>query len=136
MKMTVYHDGQFWVGIIELHDGGKLKAGRYVFGAEPKDQEILDFVNSHLLSFCRNLSQEVSAGHRERRRINPKRIARLAAREMNKPGAASAAHQAIQLEYEKRKKEKKVFTREQREKLKEHKREIARQKAKAKHRGK
>ncbi|GIP34493.1 YjdF family protein [Paenibacillus sp. J2TS4] len=136
MKLTVYHDGQFWVGVIELNDGGKLKAGRYLFGSEPKDQEILDFVNNHLLGFCRQLSQEVSVGFTERRAINPKRIARMAAREMNKPGVASAAHQAIQLEYEKRKKERKTFTREQKEQLKEYKREIARQKAKAKHRGK
>ncbi len=39
MKLTVYHDGQFWVGVVEEVVNGKLKAGRYLFGSEPKDQE-------------------------------------------------------------------------------------------------
>jgi hypothetical protein len=45
------------------------------------------------------------------------------------------AQEALKLELEHRKKVRKVLSREQREAEKERKREIARQKAKAKHRG-
>ncbi|MEI4525619.1 YjdF family protein [Priestia megaterium] len=59
MSLTIYHDGQFWVGIIEVVEGGKLKAFRYVFGTEPKDTEILDFIYDRLLEV---INQSVHAG--------------------------------------------------------------------------
>ena len=42
--LTLYHDGQFWVGIVEHVENGKLSACRIVFGAEPSDEEVLQFV--------------------------------------------------------------------------------------------
>ena len=44
--LTVYHDGQFWVGLAEHVEGGRYGAARIVFGAEPSDEEILRFVVS------------------------------------------------------------------------------------------
>ena len=44
--LTVYHDGQFWVGLAEHVEGGRYGAARIVFGAEPSDEEILRFVAS------------------------------------------------------------------------------------------
>lgn len=32
MKLTVYYDGQFWVGVIEVVNDGKLRAIRHLFG--------------------------------------------------------------------------------------------------------
>ena len=32
--LTVYHDGQFWVGLAEHVEGGRYGAARIVFGAE------------------------------------------------------------------------------------------------------
>ena len=42
--LTVYHDGQFWVGLAERVEGGRYGVARIVFGAEPSDEEILRFV--------------------------------------------------------------------------------------------
>ena len=42
--LTVFHDGQFWVGIVEHIEDGRLGAARIVFGAEPSDEEVLRFV--------------------------------------------------------------------------------------------
>ena len=43
--LTVYHDGQFWVGVCERAEGGRYGVCRVVFGAaEPTDSEILAFV--------------------------------------------------------------------------------------------
>lgn len=42
--LTVYHDGQFWVGLAEHVEGGRYGVARIVFGAEPSDEEILRFV--------------------------------------------------------------------------------------------
>ena len=44
--LTVYHDGQFWVGLAERVEDGRYGAARIVFGAEPSDEEILQFVTS------------------------------------------------------------------------------------------
>ena len=44
--LTVYHDGQFWVGLAEHVEGGRSGVTRFVFGAEPSDEEILRFVTS------------------------------------------------------------------------------------------
>lgn len=44
--LTVYHDGQFWVGLAEHVEDGRYGAARIVFGAEPSDEEILRFVVS------------------------------------------------------------------------------------------
>ena len=44
--LTVYHDGQFWVGLAEHVEDGRYGAARIVFGAEPPDEDILRFVAS------------------------------------------------------------------------------------------
>ena len=36
--LTVYHDGQFWVGLAEHVEDGRYGAARIVFGAEPSDR--------------------------------------------------------------------------------------------------
>jgi len=49
MKMTVYFDGAFWSALIEFTDSKKrYKAFRYVFGKEPKDNDILNFIDVSL----------------------------------------------------------------------------------------
>lgn len=136
MKMTVYHDGQFWVGILEELAEGRLKVNRYVFGAEPKDEEILDLIKNSWPVLSNMSSQSVEVNQPILRKINPKRLSREVAREMNKIGISTKAQQALQLEREKRKLERKATSREHKEELKEKKRQIRRQILKMKHRGK
>lgn len=40
-KLTVFFDDPFWVGVFERHDEGLLETSRVVFGAEPKDYEVM-----------------------------------------------------------------------------------------------
>ncbi|WP_127490287.1 YjdF family protein [Paenibacillus ehimensis] len=136
MKLTVYFEGEFWVGVTEHEADGKVKASRYVFGSEPYDAEVMEFVQFRMLPLLAQTSVGVSVDTVARRgRVNPKRLAREAAREMERKGVRSAAQEALRLELEHRKKTRKIVSREQREAEKERKREIAIQKAKAKHRG-
>lgn len=44
--LTVFHDGQFWVGLAEHVEDGRHGVARIVFGAGPSDAEILQFVRS------------------------------------------------------------------------------------------
>lgn len=136
MKLTVYFAGQFWVGVVEECRDGKVKAFRYVFGSEPKDAEIVEFVNHKMLRFLDQVVQTTEVQEKTERRINPKRMARLVAREMQNKGISSKAQEALKLELDHRKQERKQVSRLEREELKEKKHAIRVRKAKEKHRGK
>jgi hypothetical protein len=137
MSLTIYHDGQFWVGIIEIVEDGKLRAFRYVFGAEPKDKEILDFIYYRLQDI---INQSVHSGlnvkGKSNKKINPKRLQRQVAKQINKVGVSTKAQEAMKQEYEEKKKSKKKRAKQYREELKEQKYLMKKQKARAKHKGK
>jgi len=43
---TVFYDGQFWIALIEKTDElGILSVGKYTFGAEPSNTDLLAFMN-------------------------------------------------------------------------------------------
>jgi hypothetical protein len=77
MKLTILHDGKFYVGIVETVSENTLKAYRYVFGAEPKDQDVLDFVYQDLQRLLDTQHQEgVPIDQNVIQKINPKRLQR------------------------------------------------------------
>ena len=43
-KLTIFFDNSFWVGVFERVEGNKLSVCRVVFGTEPKDYEVYDFI--------------------------------------------------------------------------------------------
>ncbi|WML31184.1 YjdF family protein [Neobacillus sp. OS1-32] len=137
MKLTITYDGQFYVGIVETISENTLKAYRYVFGNEPKDQEVLDFVNNDLLKLITSHSQEgVPANHTLKRNINPKRLQRQAAKELANTSISFKAQEAIKKEYEQRKKSKINEKRNLKEEQKQYKWDLKKQKAKNKRKGK
>ena len=100
--LTVYHDGQFWVGLAEHVEGGRYGAARIVFGAEPSDEEILRFVASEWekLSFFGDEATETSKPAK-----NPKRRAREAAKALKRPAVSTKAQQALANQHETMKRE-------------------------------
>ena len=84
--LTVYHDGQFWVGLAEHVEDGRYGAARIVFGAEPSDEEILHFVASkrEKLSFFGADPTEASKPAK-----SPKRRAREAAKALKQQALAA-----------------------------------------------
>ena len=100
--LTVYHDGQFWVGLAEHVEGGRYGVARIVFGAEPSDEEILRFVASKWarLAFFGDEPAEASEPAR-----NPKRRAREASRALKRPAMSTKAQQALASQRESMKRE-------------------------------
>ena len=49
-KLTVYFEEPFWVGVFERIEDGKLSVSKVTFGAEPKDYEVLEYVQKHYVS--------------------------------------------------------------------------------------
>ena len=90
--LTVYHDGQFWVGLAEHVEDGRYGAARIVFGAEPSNEEILRFVVSKwakLSFFCHGPAEASKPAK------NPKRRAREAAKALKQPAMSTKAQQAL-----------------------------------------
>lgn len=134
MKLTVYHDGQYWVGVLEELVGKKLRAVRYLFGSEPYDYDVLSFVNKQMLSYISqaNANIEVKVPVRP---SNPKRLEREAAKETSKVGISTFAQEAIKKDYATRKSGQLIVSKQRRKELDMHKRVIKIQKAKEKKRG-
>ena len=84
--LTVYHDGQFWVGLAEHVEDGRYGVARIVFGTEPSDEEILQFVVDkwEKLSFFDGKPAEASKPAK-----NPKRRAREAAKALKQPAMST-----------------------------------------------
>lgn len=100
--LTVYHDGQFWVGLAEHVEDGRYGVVRIVFGAEPSNEEILQFVTSKWakLSFFGDEATETSKPAK-----NPKRRAREAAKALKRPAVSTKAQQALAAQREAMKRE-------------------------------
>lgn len=100
--LTVYHDGQFWVGLAEHVEDGRYGVARTVFGAEPPDEKILQFVVGKWakLSFFGGEPTEASEPAR-----NPKRRAREAAKALRRPAMGTKAQKALSNQRETMKRE-------------------------------
>lgn len=132
-KLTVLFDPPFWAGIFERESGGRYEACRVIFGAEPRDFEIYAFVLERYgnLAFSPALPAEKSA----ERAISPKRAQRLARRETQASGAGTKAQQALQLQREQSKAERRALSREEREAEQERRYRIHQEKRRERHRG-
>lgn len=132
VTLTVFFDGQFWIGIFERTENGMLSVSRVVFGAEPKEQQVHEFVLRNYLKL--RFSPPVEGEKVQAIASNPKRRQRQIARSAEK-GIGTKSQQAMKLAQEEGKLARKVRTREQREAEEQRKRDLHAEKKKAKHRG-
>lgn len=100
--LTVYHDGQFWVGLAEHVEDGRYGVARIVFGAEPPDEEILQFVRNKWtkLAFFGGDPAEASKPAK-----SPKRRAREVSKALKRPAMGTKAQQALASQRETMKRE-------------------------------
>ena len=123
-SLTILFEAPFWIGLYERIDGDKYEVCKITFGAEPKDYEVYDFLlkNWQTLKF----SPPVKADRIEEREINS---------QLQDRGIGTKAQQALKLQHEQNKLERKIQSREQREAEKERQYALRQEKKKAKHRG-
>ena len=131
--LTVYHDGQFWVGMFERACDGQLSVCRVVFGAEPSNEGIQEFICNRWNSL--RFTEAIACAEASRQASSPKRRQREAAREMKRHGPSTKAQQALSKEREAAAKQRKAASRDQRETEKQQRFELRQQKRKEKHRG-
>ena len=131
-KLTVYFEEPFRVGVFERIENGKLSVSKAIFGAEPKDYEVWEFVLKHYgkLAFSPAIECDV-----KKTADNPKRRQREARKQICASGIGTRSQQALQMQREKIKMERKQISREQREAEKQRQFDLKQQKRKEKHRG-
>ena len=131
-RLTVFFEDPFWVGVFECISDGKLSVCKVTFGAEPRDYEVYDFVlkNYYQLRFSSAVATDVKETGR-----NPKRIQREVRKQVQNAGIGTKSQQALKLQQEQLKTERKAVSWEQREAEKRRQFELKQQKRKEKHRG-
>ncbi|MGN0775759.1 MAG: YjdF family protein [Candidatus Ventricola sp.] len=131
-KLTVYFENPFWVGVFERIENGKLSVCKVTFGAEPRDFEVWEFVLREYDQLKFSPSVDVVV---KKEATNPKRVQREARKQAAAAGIGTKSQQALQLQREVNKLERKSVSREQREAEKQRQFELNQQKRKEKHRG-
>lgn len=131
-KLTVFFEEPFGVGVFECVSDGKLSVCKVTFGEEPKDYENYEFVlkNYYQLRFSPAVATDVKEAGR-----NPKRVQREVRKQVQNIGIGTKSQQALKLQQEQLKTERRIVTREQREAEKQRQFELKQQKRKEKHRG-
>lgn len=129
-KLTVFFEDPFWVGVFERVSDGRLSVCKVTFGAEPKDHEVWNFILKHYckLKFSPAIETEV-----RQTADNPKRRQCNVRKQFQAFGVGTKSQQALQMQREERKTERKRFSREQREAEKQRQFELKQEKRKAKH---
>ena len=131
-KLTVFFEEPFWVGVFEHIEGDKLNVAKVTFGAEPKDYEVQAYILKYYYSL--QFSPAVATVVKETKR-NPKRIQREAKKQMQETGIGTKSQQALKLQQEQNKQERKVRSREKREEDQLRMFELKQQKKREKHKG-
>ena len=131
-KLTVYFEEPFWVGVFERIEDGKLSVAKVTFGAEPKDHEVQEYIQKYYFSL--KFSPAVDTVVKDIKR-NPKRMQREAKKQMQETGIGTKSQQALKLQQEQNKQERKVRSREKKEADELRMFELKQQKKREKHRG-
>ena len=128
----MFFDNPFWVGVFERVDEGKLSVCKVTFGAEPKDYDVWDFVLRHYEELVFSPAVET-----ETRQIadNPKRRLRNARKQTERSGIGTKSQQALQLQREETKMERRQISQEQRDAEAQRRFEMKQLKKKEKRRG-
>ncbi len=116
MKLTIFFDGSFWCGLVEDEEDGKMKVLKHVFGPEPKDTEVLAFVNTQLLAEIAKVpSVSMARKQVNEHRINPKRLQRMVNKEKSQPVYSTKAQVAMQASIEIKKAQRKKVSKAQKQ---------------------
>ncbi len=136
IKATIFFDKRFWVGTFERIDKEGYAVARHIFGVEPSDHDVNEFVLNHYCELNFGEAKEINI---QIQRMNPKRVQREVRREMARiketTRPSTLAQDYIREEIEKKKKEKKAISSAEKQARKGEQFFLKQKKRKEKHRG-
>ena len=131
-KLTVFFEDPFWVGVFERIENRKLSVAKVTFGVEPKDYDVLEFINRNYYHL--QFSPAVETVVKDTKK-NPKRAQRDAKKQTMETGIGTKSQQALKLQQEQNKLARKERSKKEREEESDRLFEMKQQKKKEKHRG-
>ena len=134
-RLTVFFEDPFWVGVFERVENRKLSVAKVTFGAEPKDYEVLEFIYRYYYHLQFSPAVETVIKVIKDTKKNPKRAQRDAKKQTLEIGIGTKSQQALKLQQEQNKQERKVRSREQRESENQRLFELKQMKKREKHKG-
>ncbi|CCB89511.1 YjdF family protein [Simkania negevensis] len=136
IKATIFLEKNLWVGTFERTDKSGYEVARHIFGGEPSDAEVYEFVLKHFDTLCFGPAHEFEL---KIKRVNYKRQQREVRREMEQikktMQPSTHAQDAMRELIELSKKKRKTFSKQEREARKEAQFLLKQSKRKEKHRG-
>ena len=136
IKVTIFFEKRFWVGTFEHVDKEGFAVARHIFGGEPSDAEVYEFVLNHYQDLNFGPPKTFTL---EIKRMNPKRVQKEVRREMEKLKETSRpstfAQDYMREELEKKKLEKKKRTSAEKQEYKDAQFALKQQKKKEKLKG-
>ena len=131
-KLTIFFEDPFWVGVFERIENRKLSVAKVIFGVEPKDYDVLEFINRNYYHL--QFSPAVETVIKDTKK-NPKRAQRDAKKQTLETGIGTKSQQALKVKQEQNKQERKAISREQREAENRRAFELKQIKKREKHKG-
>ena len=125
-------EGPFWVGVFERIENRKLSVAKVTFGVEPKDYDVLEFINRNYYHL--QFSPAVETVVKDTKK-NPKRAQRDAKKQTMETGIGTKSQQALKLQQEQNKLARKKRSKKEREEESDRLFEMKQQKKKEKHKG-
>ena len=110
IKATILLEKGLWIGLFERTDKEGYAVARHIFGKEPTDPEVYDFVHSQYSELKFGKPKEFQL---QIKRINPKRLQRQVRKEMEQikkttnPSTHAQDYMREELELKKKEKKKK-----------------------------
>ena len=132
-SLTVQFEDPFWIGLFEVTDEEGLHVCKVTFGAEPTGQEIIEFVekNWHKLKYSEGIETTSTLEIKK----SPKRQLREARKQMVSQGIGTKSQQALKMQQERNKVERKQLSKAEREAERQRKFDLRQTKKKEKHKG-
>lgn len=132
-SFTLLFENPFWIGVFESECGKNYEVAKIVFGPEPTESQLYEFIikNYFSLPFCRSLLEKSS----NQKEMGYKRMQRKIKKEQSKETIGTKAQNAIKLQHESNKTEKKKQAKLRKEQKEELKFSLRQKKKKEKHKG-
>jgi hypothetical protein len=134
IKLTVYFDEPWWVGVFEQEENDTIRLFRYVFGSEPSIAEVYELVLHQMAQLFEQPVINVATSKTPINHVNPKRVKREVAQQMRLQGLSTKSQEAMRLLIEASKQVHQTQSKAQREEQAAYKRQKLKEKALARKR--
>lgn len=132
IQLIVLFEEPFWIGVFEKNENHFLSVSKVMFGAQPKDYEIYEWIlkNYDYLKFSPAVKDVV----KEKKR-NPKRLQRDISELLSKKTIGTKSQQALKLQHEEIKLQRNAFNKKNKQMERQRLFDLKQQKRKEKHKG-